>query len=154
MGGRTKSTTFGLAERKQPGAESTGMSRRKMARFIRLPEPGQLRRTPAALAGNQFVAVEALLAHNHRLDDALRLDGFGQLVERAFVHARARLVFAGLQLRQGELARRFGRRLALARHPRGFFRFTRQRVGNIADRLVDADRDTCIAVADGCLRAG
>ena len=40
-----------------------------------------------------------------RLHDALRLDAFGQLVERALVHARARLVAAGLELVEREAAR-------------------------------------------------
>ena len=48
-----------------------------------------------------------------RLHHALRLDAFGQLVERALVDARARLVAAGLQLVEREavrLAVGFGRR--------------------------------------------
>jgi hypothetical protein len=41
------------------------------------------------------------LAHQDRLHDALRLDRLGQLVERALVHARARLVLAGATLSGG-----------------------------------------------------
>jgi hypothetical protein len=71
-----------------------------------LVQPGQARGAEAALAGDDFVARagaggRAHGPHQDRLHHALALDALGQLVERALVHARARLVLAGLQL--GEL---------------------------------------------------
>ena len=75
-------------------------------------EAGQLRRAEAALAGDDLVAHRAIeladRAHQHRLHDALALDRGGQFVQRAFVHARARLVFTGLQLRHRQRGRRAG----------------------------------------------
>ena len=57
------------------------------------------RGTEAPLTRDDFVlaGVVALgkLAHQNGLHDALRLDAFGQLIQRAFVHARAWLVLAG-----------------------------------------------------------
>ena len=40
----------------------------------------------------------AELAHQQRLHDALRLNAFGQFVQSAFVHVRARLVLTGDQI--------------------------------------------------------
>ena len=57
-------------------------------------KPGHLRRAPASLAGDQFVAIAPYRAHQHRLHQALRLDRGGELGERLLVHAGARLVLA------------------------------------------------------------
>ena len=61
-------------------------------------EPGHLRRAPAALAGNQFIAIPLNRPDQHRLHQALRLDGGGQFRQRLLVHLRARLVLAGADL--------------------------------------------------------
>ena len=57
-----------------------------------------MRGTKTALTGNDFVLARMLalaeLAHQNRLHDALHLDAFGQFIQRAFIHARARLVLA------------------------------------------------------------
>ena len=55
-----------------------------------LEEAGALRRAPAALAGDDLVAV-LRLAHDDRLDHAVRPDRAGQLVDPPVVHVRARL---------------------------------------------------------------
>ena len=75
-----------------------------------LRQAGQLRGAPAAFAGDDLVT-RALarvvdLAHDDRLDHALRADRLGQLGELALVHAAARLVLAGLQLIDRQLAQR------------------------------------------------
>ena len=64
-------------------------------------QTGQLRRAPAAFAGDQFVLRQAMFAHDNRLDDALRPDGFGQLVQGFVVHLHARLVAAGADVAHG-----------------------------------------------------
>ena len=71
-----------------------------------LVEPGQLGGANPAFAGDDFIALRADGADQHRLHDPLRLDALRELVQRALVHARARLVLAGLQLRQLERVRR------------------------------------------------
>src|SRR5207237_6872885 len=58
----------------------------------------------AALAGDDLVALRLRAralerTHEDRLHDALAADALGQLVQRALVHAGARLVLAGLHLR-------------------------------------------------------
>jgi hypothetical protein len=71
-------------------------------------QPRQARRAKAPLARNDFVLARVLAldqaAHQNRLHDALGLDGFGQLVQRALVHARARLVHAGHQFSSRQAA--------------------------------------------------
>ena len=71
-------------------------------------QPSQARGAEAPLARDDFVLARVLsihqTAHQNRLHDALGLDGFGQLIQRAFVHARARLVHAGHQLGQWQRA--------------------------------------------------
>ena len=57
---------------------------------------GHLRRPPAALAGDDFVAVIAQRAHHDGLHDALRADRLRQLLERIGGHVLARLVAAAL----------------------------------------------------------
>ena len=52
----------------------------------------QLAGTPTAFAGNQFVLRQAVLAHNNRLNHALRLNRIGQLLQAFVVHLRTRLV--------------------------------------------------------------
>ena len=52
--------------------------------------------------------------HQNGLHDALGLDAFGQLVQRAFVHARARLVGAGHQIRQRQGGRHIRRQAVQA----------------------------------------
>jgi hypothetical protein len=69
-------------------------------------QAGQLGGAPAAFAGDDLVALGveegADRAHQDGLHDALRLDRGGQLFKGARVHARARLVLAGLQLGGGQ----------------------------------------------------
>ena len=66
-------------------------------------EAGDLRGTPAAFAGDDFVALRFAGrgaidgAHHDGLDDALRLDGCRQFFERFLAHVDARLVLASLQ---------------------------------------------------------
>ena len=72
----------------------------------------QLGRAETPLAGDDFVfavvgaAVQA--PHQNRLHDALNLDGFGEFVERAFVHARARLIFSRHKVGQAQRRRQAG----------------------------------------------
>jgi hypothetical protein len=73
-------------------------------------EAGNACGTHAALAGDDLEALGPDRSHEHRLHHALRLDALGQLVERAFVHARARLVLAGLQLVEAQRVRRVSHR--------------------------------------------
>ena len=54
----------------------------------------QLRRAPAAFAGNQF-KISAAFAHDERLDDALFADGIGQFAQRLVGEILARLERAG-----------------------------------------------------------
>ena len=68
-------------------------------------QPGQARGAEAALAGDDLVALRLRAGarerpHEDRLHDALAADAFRQLVQRALVHAGARLVLAGLHLRE------------------------------------------------------
>jgi hypothetical protein len=73
--------------------------------FVRdMPDQGRhlaqachLRRSPAPLAGNDFVTVIADRAHKDRLHEPLHPDRRRQFFERSRVHLRARLVFPGLQ---------------------------------------------------------
>ena len=87
-------------------AASSGM--RRMIAGMSL-EPGELRGAPAALAGDDLVALRlagawrAERAHDDRLHDALRLDGVRQLLERFLPHVDARLVFAALEQIQRQL---------------------------------------------------
>jgi hypothetical protein len=67
-------------------------------------QAGLLRRAPAALAGDDLELVLADLAHDDRLDHALRLDRLGQLGEAVDVDGGARLVLAGDQLADGDAA--------------------------------------------------
>ena len=67
-------------------------------------EARDLRRAPAALAGDDLVALRLAVdaarverAHDDRLDDALRLDGIRQLLQRFLPHVDARLVLAALE---------------------------------------------------------
>ena len=55
-------------------------------------QPRQLTGTPPALAGNQFVLRQAVLAHDNRLDHALRFNRIGQLLQAFVVHLRTRLI--------------------------------------------------------------
>ena len=76
-------------------------------------QPGDLRRAPAPLAGDQF-EVTALAAHHDRLHHALGADGFRQFVESGLVEMLAWLVFAALnpvhgQFLQGRGQLLFGR---------------------------------------------
>jgi hypothetical protein len=64
-------------------------------------EAGQLRGAPAAFAGDDLVALGARRAvdgaDQDRLHDALGLDRGGQFGQRILIHVGARLVLAGLQ---------------------------------------------------------
>ena len=71
-------------------------------------QAGFLRGAPAAFAGHDLVTLAARqLAHHDRLDHALGLDRLGQLAQLGRVHAHARLVLAGLQLLDRDLAQAF-----------------------------------------------
>jgi hypothetical protein len=89
-------------------AASSGMSRTSTGTSLKA---GDLRRAPAPLAGNDFETAIADGPHRDGLDQALGLDRCRQLFQRTGVHARARLVLAGLQRAHGKriLALRFGR---------------------------------------------
>ncbi|MNM93953.1 hypothetical protein D3C81_1063410 [compost metagenome] len=68
-----------------------------------LVQARNLRGAEAAFAGDDLVAVRlGHAAHEDRLHQPLRADAGGQLLQRALVHARARLVLARLQLLQAE----------------------------------------------------
>jgi hypothetical protein len=73
-------------------------------------QTGDLRRAPAPLAGDDLEASRGYRAHRDRLDQPLGLYRGRQLLQRAGIHARARLVFARLQggHRQRFLPLRFG----------------------------------------------
>jgi hypothetical protein len=64
-----------------------------------LVQPRLLRRPPAPLAGDDLEAV-AVRPHDDRLDDAPRLDRFGELGERVLVEDPPRL--AGMRLDAGD----------------------------------------------------
>ena len=55
-------------------------------------QPGQLGGAEAALAGDDLVAPAVQRPHQDRLHHALAADALGEFVQRALVHARARLV--------------------------------------------------------------
>ncbi len=59
-------------------------------------QPRQLRRAPAALAGDELVAPVADTAYDDRLDDPLRADRVGQLLQGLGMHIDARLEAAAL----------------------------------------------------------
>ena len=61
-------------------------------------EAGLLRRAPAALAGDELVAVRPDRSDEDRLQDAVLADGGGQLVERLLVEGQARLLRVGLDV--------------------------------------------------------
>jgi hypothetical protein len=60
-------------------------------------DAGELRRTPAAFTGDDFVFVVADGANDDGLHHALGLDGVGQFLQRGGVHVATRLVTAALQ---------------------------------------------------------
>ena len=68
------------------------------------------RRAPAPLAGEDLVLRVVHRPHHDRLDHAARADRFRELVERGFVHARARLVLARTKQRHRQLRERVPRR--------------------------------------------
>jgi hypothetical protein len=74
-------------------------------------EAGLHRRAPAALAGDDLELVARDLARDDRLDHALRLDRFRQLGESVDVDGGARLVLAGAELADGDVAQAFARHL-------------------------------------------
>jgi hypothetical protein len=59
-------------------------------------QTGDLAGAPAALAGDDLVAAIGYRPHEDRLHYALGADRGGQLFERAWVHAGARLIFSRL----------------------------------------------------------
>ena len=69
---------------------------------------GQLRGAPAAFAGDDLVTLGARRvvdgARQNRLHDALNLDRGRQFGERSFVHVGARLVLAGAQALDRQVA--------------------------------------------------
>ncbi len=81
-------------------------------------QAGDLGGAKTALARDDFVLAGrglAQRAHKYGLHDALCADRFGQFAQGALVHARARLVFAGAHLGDGQGGRRtlgLGRGLA------------------------------------------
>ncbi len=77
-------------------------------------QPGHLRRTQPALAGNQLIAVEEL-ADEHWLEDAVRADAVGELCQGLLVHTPARLIRVAADPIDGDLDRRrsAGRRRSL-----------------------------------------
>ena len=76
-----------------------------------LVQAGQLRRAEAAFAGDDLVAVTPSRPIGRTSTGCImpwRLDRCRQFGQRAFVHAGARLVFAGLQLGDRQRGRRAG----------------------------------------------
>ena len=63
-----------------------------------LVESGQLGRPKATLAGDDLVAVGSQGAYDDRLHQSVLADRCGKFLQRAFVHAGARLIAPGLQL--------------------------------------------------------
>ena len=74
-----------------------------------LIQPREPSSTKTPLTSNDFVFARIgaanQLAHQNRLHDALRLDALGQLVQRAFVHARTGLVDTRHHVAQRKLMR-------------------------------------------------
>jgi len=70
-----------------------------------LGQPGDLGRAEAAFAGDDLVGIFPVLladgADQDGLQQTLFLDRGRQFIERAFIHAGARLVLAGLQFGHG-----------------------------------------------------
>ncbi len=99
---------------------------RRLVRY--LPDDGRdllqtrhLGRTPAALAGNDFILDAAAPLdgpRNDRLHDALGPDRAGQVLERILANIHARLVLAALQQVDRQLAQAVARTLcvSVARH--------------------------------------
>ena len=67
-------------------------------------EPGQLGRAPAPLTCDDLEAILPDGAYHYRLNHALRPYRVGQVFQRILGHVLARLVFAGLQPLQRQLA--------------------------------------------------
>ncbi len=61
-------------------------------------QPGQPRRPPAPLPRNDLEPIRDF-ARQDRLHQTLRADRVGQLLQRFTIHLRARLIFAGRELR-------------------------------------------------------
>ena len=74
-----------------------------------LAQSSQMGGTETPFACDDFVLARMLpfgeLAHQNGLHDALRLDAFGQFVQRAFIHAGARLVLSGNHFCQPQFRR-------------------------------------------------
>jgi hypothetical protein len=68
-----------------------------------LGEARELGRAPAALAGDDLVAPASDRAHADRLDQALRADRVGKLLQALRVHPGARLVAARLDVADRDL---------------------------------------------------
>ena len=66
-------------------------------------QPGELRRTPAPLTGDDLELPVLHRANQDRLDHALRLDRVGQIGDRVRIHLRARLIAAGPQAGERQL---------------------------------------------------
>ena len=59
---------------------------------------GQLRRAPAPFAGDDFITALGQFTRQDRLHHTLHSDRSREFVQRCFVHAAARLVLAGFEL--------------------------------------------------------
>ena len=67
-------------------------------------QPRQLCRAPTPLARDEFVAVQAVFAHDDGLDDALRFNRFRQFLQGFVLHLHTRLIAAGLDFLNRDLA--------------------------------------------------
>ena len=75
-----------------------------------LLEPRHLRGAPAPLAGDKFIAAIDR-PHHDRLQHSLRVNGLGQLGERALIHPGSRLVAPGPDGPDTHRGKRLARRL-------------------------------------------
>ena len=80
-----------------------------------LREARQLRSAPAAFTRNDFVAGRFAAGHSHRphhdgLHQALRLDAFGQFLQRVFAHVRTGLVLPALHGTHRQVGEFFAKR--------------------------------------------
>ena len=64
-------------------------------------QTGQLGSAPTAFAGNQFILRQTTFAYDNRLDNALCLNGIGQLLQSFVINLHTRLITAGLNIGDG-----------------------------------------------------
>ncbi len=87
------------------GHHRSGLVGHGLDQHRHLVQPGQPGGAEAAFASDDLVAPAVNRPHQDGLHHALALDALGQFVQRTLVHARARLVLAGLQAVQPQSVR-------------------------------------------------